>query len=202
MKMRKGGKPEQPKTTNSGIDEMEKTESDQNLSKMHFKRKWAFDDDKTTAISSEVEKPIGFIRGDFHSKVDDSNVKRIEMDDKIKQSAMATARSPFQKIIMTGIMMFMTGNTLQIFSIMMLGMALWTPISGIMNTNSVFERFADRGVDLVMPKLTYIALNIAGFLLVCWKLNSMGLLPNHTWDWEPEATLKPAIEHVAGQIVS
>jgi len=67
-------------------------------------------------------------------------------------------------------MMFMSGNTLQIFSIMMLGMAMWTPIRGLLETGKVFERYEDRGVDLVMPKLIYIALNLGGFALVCWKL--------------------------------
>eukprot|EP00472_Partenskyella_glossopodia_P008555 CAMPEP_0197515350 /NCGR_PEP_ID=MMETSP1318-20131121/517_1 /TAXON_ID=552666 /ORGANISM="Partenskyella glossopodia, Strain RCC365" /LENGTH=144 /DNA_ID=CAMNT_0043063703 /DNA_START=120 /DNA_END=554 /DNA_ORIENTATION=- len=141
--------------------------------------------------------PEGYIAGDFKGTSDDSNVRRIEMGEKIKQSAMATASSPMKQILMTGVMMFMTGNTLQIFNIMMLGMAMWTPISGLLNTTKVFERYEDRGVDLVMPKLIYIALNFAGFALVCYKLSNMGLLPS-TWEWGPAPQHRSPMEFAVG----
>jgi len=98
-------------------------------------------------------------------------------------------------------MMFMSGNTLQIFSIMMLGMAMWTPIRGLLETGKVFERYEDRGVDLVMPKLIYIALNLGGFALVCWKLSYMGLLPS-TWELSPVPRLRMPLEFSSGGITS
>eukprot|EP00954_Amorphochlora_amoebiformis_P019122 1330603-Amorphochlora_amoeboformis.AAC.1 len=83
-----------------------------------------------------------------------------------------------------------------------------------MNFTPVFERYEGRGVDLVMPKLIYVALNLAGFVshstqleslsvlkfvnlvlnpvrfaLVCWKLNSMGLLPS-AWELAAEPKLR------------
>mmetsp|Transcript_11484 Transcript_11484/g.18395 ORF Transcript_11484/g.18395 Transcript_11484/m.18395 type:complete len:115 (+) Transcript_11484:555-899(+) len=114
---------------------------------------------------------------------------------------MATASSPMKQILMTGVMMFMSGNTLQIFSIMMLGMAMWTPIRGLLETGKVFERYEDRGVDLVMPKLIYIALNLGGFALVCWKLSYMGLLPS-TWELSPVPRLRMPLEFSSGGITS
>eukprot|EP00468_Gymnochlora_sp_CCMP2014_P003399 CAMPEP_0167747448 /NCGR_PEP_ID=MMETSP0110_2-20121227/4292_1 /TAXON_ID=629695 /ORGANISM="Gymnochlora sp., Strain CCMP2014" /LENGTH=192 /DNA_ID=CAMNT_0007632361 /DNA_START=1 /DNA_END=579 /DNA_ORIENTATION=- len=169
--------------------------------KLSFKRKWTFEDEPSTAVTTKVSPPIGFIAGDFNGGGDDSNVRRIEMDEKVKASAMATARSPFKQILMTGFMMFMTGNTLQIFSIMMLGMAMWTPISGLLNTGKVFERYEERGVDLLMPKLVYIGLNCAGFALVCWKLNSMGLLPS-AWELAAAPQFRKPLEHAVGIQIS
>ncbi|GAB5359650.1 hypothetical protein AAMO2058_000561500 [Amorphochlora amoebiformis] len=169
--------------------------------KLEFTRKWKFEEDRLGgfAVGTKIVAPEGYIAGDFQGNRDDSNVQRIQMDDKIRQSAMATARSPGKQILMTGFMMFMTGNTLQIFSIMMLGMAMWTPVSGLLNTNKVFERYEGRGVDLVMPKLIYVALNLAGFALVCWKLNSMGLLPS-AWELAAEPKLRVTQEYAVGVV--
>mmetsp|Transcript_17581 Transcript_17581/g.42909 ORF Transcript_17581/g.42909 Transcript_17581/m.42909 type:complete len:182 (+) Transcript_17581:73-618(+) len=167
------------------------------------KRKWTFEEDPVGAggtSTMKVQAPIGYIAGDFKGTGDESNVRRIEMDEKIKQSAMAMATSPGKQILMTGVMMFMTGNTLQIFSIMMLGMAMWTPISGLLNTGKVFERYENRGVDLVMPKLIYVALNLAGFALVCWKLNSMGLMPA-AWELGAVPELRMQMDFAAGSSI-
>mmetsp|Transcript_10353 Transcript_10353/g.16775 ORF Transcript_10353/g.16775 Transcript_10353/m.16775 type:complete len:183 (+) Transcript_10353:116-664(+) len=139
--------------------------------RLKFTRNYALEEESSNTVSTnKVSPPVGYFAGDFRNTGDDSNVRRIHMDEKIKRSAMATASSPMKQILMTGVMMFMSGNTLQIFSIMMLGMAMWTPIRGLLETGKVFERYEDRGVDLVMPKLIYIALNLGGFALVCWKL--------------------------------
>ena len=80
---------------------------------------------------------------------------------------------------MTAIMMYMSGNSLQIFSIMMVGMAFKNPIMGMVATNQAFERFESEGnkSSLVMVKAVYVAMQILALALGIWKVNGMGLLP-------------------------
>jgi len=80
---------------------------------------------------------------------------------------------------MTAIMMYMSGNSLQIFSIMMVGMAFKNPIMGMMATNQAFERFESEGnkSSLVMVKAVYVGMQILALALGIWKVNGMGLLP-------------------------
>jgi hypothetical protein len=80
---------------------------------------------------------------------------------------------------MTGIMMYMSGNTLQMFSIMMVGMAFKNPFMGLLATNQAFERFENEGTrgNLLMVKAAYVACQLVAIALGVWKVNGMGLLP-------------------------
>lgn len=80
---------------------------------------------------------------------------------------------------MNAIMMYMSGNSLQIFSIMMVFMLFKNPIQGLLQTNSVFARFETEGTrkTLWMVKLMYVAMNLVALALGIWKVNGMGLLP-------------------------
>jgi hypothetical protein len=80
---------------------------------------------------------------------------------------------------MTGFMMYMSGNGLQIFSIMMVVMAFKNPLMGLLATNSTFQRFESEGTaqKLLLVKAAYVAMQIASFGLGIWKVNQMGLLP-------------------------
>lgn len=97
---------------------------------------------------------------------------------KIKK-AWEVALGPIKGLPMTGIMMYMSGNSLQIFSIMMVFMAFKNPLMGILATNQAFERFETDGnrARLLQVKLAYVAMQVVALALGVWKVNSMGLLP-------------------------
>lgn len=80
---------------------------------------------------------------------------------------------------MNAIMMYMSGNSLQIFSIMMVFMLFKNPIQGLLQTNSVFTRYETEGTrkTLWMAKSMYVAMNLLALGLGIWKVNGMGLLP-------------------------
>jgi ER membrane protein complex subunit 4 len=102
-----------------------------------------------------------------------------EMNTLKLKKAWEVALAPAKNIPMTAIMMYMSGNSLQIFSIMMVFMAFKNPIIGIMALNSAFERFEtpeNRG-QLFQVKMAYIGTQIMALSLGIWKVNSMGLLP-------------------------
>ncbi|URE16252.1 Transmembrane protein 85 [Musa troglodytarum] len=59
---------------------------------------------------------------------------------------------------------------------------------------SIFEPYKDSKVDILAPKLLFIALNLAALALGVWKLNTLGLLPTHASDWVsslPPAPVRP-----------
>lgn len=97
---------------------------------------------------------------------------------KIKK-AWELAFAPAKALPMNAIMMYMSGNSLQIFSIMMVFMLFKTPLQGLLQTNSVFTRFetARTKKNLWMVKTLYVAMNLVALALGIWKVNSMGLLP-------------------------
>ncbi|KAH8912747.1 hypothetical protein BR93DRAFT_872294 [Coniochaeta sp. PMI_546] len=108
-----------------------------------------------------------------------------EMDTLKLKKAWEVALGPVKNLPMTGIMMYMSGNSLQIFSIMMVFMAFKTPIMGLLATNQAFERFeteSNRG-KILQAKLAYVLMQCVALALGVWKVNGMGLLPTTRSDW-------------------
>lgn len=75
--------------------------------------------------------------------------------------------------------MYMSGNSLQIFSIMMVFMLFKGPIQGLFSINSAFAKFESEGTRLQMigVKLVYVLMQFLLLALGIWKVNGMGLLP-------------------------
>jgi len=101
------------------------------------------------------------------------------MDTLKLKKAWEVALGPIKSLPMTGIMMYMSGNSLQIFSIMMVFMAFKNPIMGILGTNQAFERFETESnrAKILQVKLAYVAMQVVALALGIWKINGMGLLP-------------------------
>jgi hypothetical protein len=102
------------------------------------------------------------------------------MDTLKVKKAWEVALGPIKSLPMTGIMMYMSGNSLQIFSIMMVFMAFKNPIMGILGTNQAFERFEtdSNRAKIMQVKLAYVAMQLVALALGIWKVNGMGLLPS------------------------
>ena len=86
---------------------------------------------------------------------------------------------------MNAIMMYMSGNSLQIFSIMMVFMLFKNPITGLLSTNEVFKRLETEGNrgQMWLVKACYVGMQLLALALGVWKVNGMGLLPTTTSDW-------------------
>lgn len=102
-----------------------------------------------------------------------------EMDTLKVKKAWEVALAPVKGLPMTAIMMYMSGNSLQIFSIMMVFMAFKNPLMGLVTTNQAFERFytQSNAGQLLQVKLVYVAMQILALAVGVWKINQMGLLP-------------------------
>ncbi|KAH1212530.1 Synaptotagmin-3 [Glycine max] len=126
---------------------------------------------------------------------DDSTLSRQKKDAESNwkaQKAWEVAQAPMKNLLMMGFMMWMAGSTVHLFSIGITFSALWQPISALQSVGKMFEPYKDNKVELLGPKLLFIALNLGGLALGVWKLNALGLLPTHTSDWV--SSLAPAQE--------
>jgi len=119
-----------------------------------------------------------------------------EMDVLKLKKAWEVALAPVKQLPMTAIMMYMSGNSLQIFSIMMVVMAFKNPVMGLMATQQAFERFETAGTKekLLMVKAVYVAMQLLALALGVWKVNGMGLLPTTTSDWLAWETAREPLE--------
>eukprot|EP00262_Sarcandra_glabra_P010604 TRINITY_DN25901_c0_g1_i1.p1 TRINITY_DN25901_c0_g1~~TRINITY_DN25901_c0_g1_i1.p1 ORF type:complete len:177 (+),score=33.62 TRINITY_DN25901_c0_g1_i1:98-628(+) len=157
-------------------------------------RKWAIDFTESSSLSSrDIPDPLGFNRS--YQEQDESNGSRQKKEAEAawkSQKAWEVAQAPFKNLLMMGFMMWMAGSTVHLFSIGITFSALWQPISALQGVGKVFEPYKDSRVDILAPKLLFIALNLAGLTLGVWKLNTLGLLPTHASDWV--SSLPPAQE--------
>mmetsp|Transcript_17978 Transcript_17978/g.30241 ORF Transcript_17978/g.30241 Transcript_17978/m.30241 type:complete len:131 (-) Transcript_17978:89-481(-) len=106
------------------------------------------------------------------------------------------AYSPGKGLLTTGFMLWMSGNSIQIFSIMMTGMALFNPLKAIATINETFRPFEkDDGLNLYIPKMTFLALQILSLAVAVYKCSTMGLLPLTSSDWLSYLPDRPFLEH-------
>jgi hypothetical protein len=89
---------------------------------------------------------------------------------------------------MQAIMLYMSGGGVQVFSIGIVAMLLFSPFKNLANIGTTFAPFAPAGprrepYPLALQKLAFVACNMLTLALGLWKCRSMGLLPTGTGDW-------------------
>ena len=74
-------------------------------------------------------------------------------------------------------MMWMSGNSVQVFSIMAVSTTAQTT-KAILHSRATFERFVDgdKNVSVAVPRLMFCGIQLIGLYLALNKLNNMGLL--------------------------
>jgi ER membrane protein complex subunit 4 len=111
-----------------------------------------------------------------------------------QKEAMSMAYSPAKNIFTTGLMLWMSGSSIQIFSIYSTGMALVNPVTAMAKAPSMFKKFESEGVDVTVPLLIFVGLQLALLGIALWKCNSMGLLPMTSADWISAIPLREVLE--------
>jgi len=120
-----------------------------------------------------------------------------EMDTLKLKKAWEVALAPVKSLPMTAIMMYMSGNSLQIFSIMMVFMAFKNPAMGLMNTNQAFEKFQSErnAAQMLQVKFVYVVCQLVALGVGIWKINQMGLLPTTRSDWLMWEAQRMPVDH-------
>ncbi|KAL4871881.1 hypothetical protein BDV12DRAFT_12946 [Aspergillus spectabilis] len=145
---------------------------------------------RPSGSTSSIPDPPGFSRksggkGRTEKSLTSAAPKPAETDTLKLKKAWEIALAPSKQIPMNAIMMYMSGNSLQIFSIMMVTMLFKGPIQGLINTNNVFAKFESETLrgKLLGVKAIYVLMQFALLGLGVWKVNAMGLLPTTRSDW-------------------
>jgi hypothetical protein len=144
------------------------------------------------------QRPLGFDTS--HGADESLNVVQVSSSAEKAQKerdAMKLAMSPGQGLFTTGFMLWMSGSSLQIFSIMMIGMAFVNPVKAIAGINVTFSRFQKEGkpISLTMPKLIFLGIQLLSLGLAMYKASTMGLLPLTSADWTSYIPMRRFAEH-------
>lgn len=101
------------------------------------------------------------------------------------KKAWEVAIAPAKSLPMSAIGMYMTGNSLQIFSIFMVVQLFKTPLTALANINQAFVRYEseEKKTQMLQVKLVYVLCNLLALGLGIYKVNAMGLLPTTRSDW-------------------
>lgn len=152
--------------------------------------KWALDFTARNRNNNDLPSPPG-----FNQSVGQSNME-VTMDTDqshlILKKSWDIALGPIKQVPMNLLIMYMSGNSISIFPIMMVGMMLVRPIKAIIATQATFKVI--EGTQAAGQKIVYFLGNLANVALAVYKCHSMGLLPTHASDWlafvEPQSRLE------------
>lgn len=97
------------------------------------------------------------------------------------------------------LIMYMAGNSISIFPIMMVGMSLIRPLKAIFTTAQTFKSF-EVNTNIILQKFIFFIGNLINIGLALYKCHSMGLLPTHASDWLAFADQQERVEYSDGGI--
>ena len=136
------------------------------------------------------EKDASSIAGDSTSRVTSTSHAHdaaIELQrSKLRvRRAFAYAQSSVSSVGMMGFMMWMSGSSVQVFSIMVVFGGVAQTTRAILGSKATFEAFrdGDERANVAPARMMFVLVQLAGLLLALRKLNTMGLLPSHASDW-------------------
>ncbi|KAK2913219.1 hypothetical protein Q8A67_001618 [Cirrhinus molitorella] len=125
----------------------------------------------------DVMYPVGY----SDKPVPDTSVQEADRN-LVEKRCWDVALGPLKQIPMNLFIMYMSGNTISIFPIMMVCMMAWRPIQALMSMSATFK-LLESSSQQWLQGLVYLVGNLLGSALAIYKCQSMGLLPTHSSDW-------------------
>ncbi|KAJ3585306.1 hypothetical protein NHX12_014027, partial [Muraenolepis orangiensis] len=125
----------------------------------------------------DVVFPIGY----SEKPVPDNSIQETDKN-LVEKRCWDVALGPLKQIPMNLFIMYMSGNTISIFPIMMVCMMAWRPIQALMSMSATFK-LLESSSQQWLQGLVYLVGNLLGSALAIYKCQSMGLLPTHSSDW-------------------
>lgn len=127
-----------------------------------------------------------------YDKGNNSELKKI-----MQNRAWTTAISPLTSIFMYVIMFWMMGNSLNIYTLIMICSVGINQIKGIFGVNEKFKVFEQHKFEeLSFYKLVYLLVNLAILLFIAYKLFNLGLLPLSPADYVELLPVNNFVERV------
>ncbi|KAL3314469.1 ER membrane protein complex subunit 4 [Cichlidogyrus casuarinus] len=145
-------------------------------------RKWALDSSGKFRNAMSVTAPINLPNpiGYVDRSISVNAAKAVDPVLKNKRG-WDIALEPIKQVPMNLIVLWMAGNSISPFPIMMIVMMLPRPLQAIFGIGSVFKKIEGGQVNLQC--FVYLMGNFAIILLAIYKFHSMGLLPTYSSDW-------------------
>ncbi|XP_050527488.1 ER membrane protein complex subunit 4 isoform X2 [Daktulosphaira vitifoliae] len=99
----------------------------------------------------------------------------------IMKKSWDLALGPLKQVPMNLFIMYMAGNSISIFPIMMVGMLIVRPFKALFTLQATFKTV--EGTQAWGQKFIFFIGNLVNIILALYKCQSMGLLPTHASDW-------------------
>jgi len=147
--------------------------------------------------SSDLASPPGYIPstgGQLHAEASRETDPNL-----IVKKSWDIALGPLKQIPMNLFIMYMAGNSISIFPIMMVGMLFLKPVRALITINSVFKLI--EGGQHLVQKFIYLLGNVLCLALALYKCQSMGLLPTHASDWLDFVEPATRLEYSGGGLI-
>jgi ER membrane protein complex subunit 4 len=166
---------------------------------------WKVDLSSAKALSQHksVAEPPGYVpasslksvaplhTGSSGTKVLDQTAK-----DRKEAALRQKAMDPAKQAGFMCFMLYMSGSSLSIFSIMMLVSCVHAPFASLAKVTKLFPH--DGQVDVLVPRLIFCAIQLGQLLFAAHRLNGMGLLPTFASDWMSQMTAPQVTEIATG----
>ena len=152
-------------------------------------RPWAVDLSGSDPSCKDLPKPPGYSE---YSREEQEEVRQRKKMDQVQlklKKAKEMGWSPAKSFMMTGFMLWMSGNGVHIFSIMITFYAIYNPIKSAFGVATQFKRFEDPQMKdgdkttLLLAKATFVGMNFLAMCGALYKMSMMGLLPTTPSDW-------------------
>jgi len=144
---------------------------------------------------SEIPSPVGYTDTRSFPAIEahDSDLSKL-----VAKKSWNIALGPMKQLPMNLFMMYMAGNSISIFPIMIVGMMIFKPIKALLTLKATFKVLdGDQGILL---KFTYLLGNILCLMLALYKCHSMGILPTAPSDWLAFKEHRQRVEYIVGGV--
>eukprot|EP01024_Parvocaulis_polyphysoides_P040955 TRINITY_DN3741_c0_g3_i3.p1 TRINITY_DN3741_c0_g3~~TRINITY_DN3741_c0_g3_i3.p1 ORF type:complete len:180 (-),score=23.02 TRINITY_DN3741_c0_g3_i3:1074-1613(-) len=121
---------------------------------------------------------------------------------KKQQALYKQAQAPMGQVGMMCFMMWMWGNQIQIFTIIIVFSSIYSAFSQILNSAAMFPSSDSApGLDVIGPRLLYSLIYGGQVIFGLYKLNGMGLLPTAPADLISSVPPVPQQQFAVGGVV-
>ncbi|XP_058805339.1 ER membrane protein complex subunit 4 [Phymastichus coffea] len=163
------------------------------------KLKWALDFSHRGKVEKNVEiaAPPGYTHGATDRSIDHS--RESNSNHLIMKKSWDLALGPLKQVPMNIFIMYMAGNSISIFPIMMVGMLIIRPVKALFTLQQTFK--VVEGTNAYFQKFLFLLGQLVNILLALYKCQSMGLLPTHSSDWLAFVEPQTRVEYSGGGFV-
>ncbi|OLP82952.1 ER membrane protein complex subunit 4 [Symbiodinium microadriaticum] len=129
-----------------------------------------------------IQDPIGYkLTMDNSGDAAGKNKSKTANQELLEKKAWEVAVAPIQSVGMNLFMLWMSGSSPGIFTVMILGYCLTSIVGQFTKANAAFQNF--KTIDTTLQWLAYLALCSVSLAYLLYHMAGMGLLPNSSGDW-------------------